>query len=459
VARDGGYGDLLVLGVDGEGLVRARKIVVERADRDLHRLERVRVGMVEEGVGAALELVGCGRPGAPAAPDGRADERQGECDTPRRRDHAVGLGRQGLDGRAAQGGQQATGGGVWQQVDAAHLGVHGAQHRLVARRVQHPSMRAGRGERLRCGHRPDVVDDQQAPALAQRLAQEAQPLPGRSQVVARGADSPQQLDLQRDEIGTLTDRHPEHAVGKVPAHRVLARQRRRQHRLADPALTVQSERRTGDPDRTVDTSQHGLAQPLELVARDEAGRQRRYPVQLAAPLARDDDRHRTPGALTADATIAQPPRGWPVVARGQQLEQSPAYPDDLAVRIGRALHGAVPPRVVCPLHLLERRDLVPQARPQKCTHELRSPLAQRRELLQHDEVRRQERRAHQQQPRMRPLDGRGQLRAPVLADHGALVAPDVQPPLAHERREHLHELAPPLDVLAAIADEHDRRVA
>jgi hypothetical protein len=77
----------------------------------------------------------------------------------------------------------------------------------------------------------------------------------------------------------------------------------------------------------------------------------------------------------------------------------------------------------------------------------------------HDEVRRQKRGAYQQKRRARPLDRRGKLRAPVLANHVALVAPDIKPPLAYNGCEHLDEPASPLLVFAAVADEHDRRVA
>jgi hypothetical protein len=65
-----------VLRKDGKRLVRRHQLVVERRDRDLHRLEHVGVGMLKKRAGRPLELVGDLPPAAAAAADRRANQRE-----------------------------------------------------------------------------------------------------------------------------------------------------------------------------------------------------------------------------------------------------------------------------------------------------------------------------------------------------------------------------------------------
>ena len=227
-----------------------------------------------------------------------------------------------------------------------------------------------------------------------------------------------------------------------------------QHRLSDPALPVQPQRRPGHHRHTVPGPQHRRPQPGQLLPGHERPRQRRNPVHLPRPLTRGE--RLRPGRNGRQRGGNGRERGG---AGGQQLAEDQAGPHDLAFRIGRARHRPVPARVVCPLQALQYRHRLPQARPNQYRDQLHPALQKSRQLLVHDEVRRQERRADQQQRRPRPGDRRRQLRPPRISGHHAVIGPHLQAARPHQRLEHLSEPAPPLLVLAAIAHEHHRATA
>ena len=64
------------------------------------------------------------------------------------------------------------------------------------------------------------------------------PFSGRTATPAAHAQPGKQTVCAVDQVRALADGYPEHAVGEVPADLGVARQRGRQDRLADPALTV-----------------------------------------------------------------------------------------------------------------------------------------------------------------------------------------------------------------------------
>src|SRR6185437_16438963 len=80
-----------VLGVHGERLVGPEIASGKARGRDLHRFERIRVGVIHERLRTAVELLDDLLPGACTLANRGADEREGERDAAGRLEDVVGL--------------------------------------------------------------------------------------------------------------------------------------------------------------------------------------------------------------------------------------------------------------------------------------------------------------------------------------------------------------------------------
>ena len=136
-----------------------------------------------------------------------------------------------------------------------------------------------------------------------------------------------------------------------------------------------------------------------------------------------------------------------------QFQQPVAHPDDLALRIRRTRHRPVPARIVRPLHLGQLRLALPPARPDQHRHQPDPVRQQRRQLLLHDEPRRQVARGDQQQRGPGPPHPVIDVPPPIITDRDLRVVPQLQAVVAHVRFQHHRELAPPVLIVMAIAEE------
>ena len=230
---------------------RARASRVERGNAHLHRLERVGVRMVEKRLAASRQLGGHVFPGAPAASDGGAHQRERQGDATGRRQDDIRFRRQGVRPRVGHAGKQLAGGRHRQYLDALDVRPDRPENGGITGRVQDPATRPGGPEGRRGGGGPHIVDDQQAAAVGKRLAQELKPAARRPKLSVRHPEAGEKPDLGLDQVALLAHRHPEHAVGEVAAHALVPSQGSGQHRLADPSLARQPQRPAGDADRAV----------------------------------------------------------------------------------------------------------------------------------------------------------------------------------------------------------------
>src|ERR1044072_5982279 len=136
-----------------------------------------------------------------------------------------------------------------------------------------------------------------------------------------------------------------------------------------------------------------------------------------------------------------------------ELQEALTHLHDLPVGVARRLQRLVAARILGPPPVGPHAALMPPARLHEHADERYSALDERRELLVHDVVRREERPAHEQQRSVRTADGILDLRTPFLAHEQPIVAPHVEALLAYDGLEHGDEPLAPLRVLAAVADE------
>src|ERR1044072_9944502 len=89
-----------------------------------------------------------------------------------------------------------------------------------------------------------------------------------------------------------------------------------------------------------------------------------------------------------------------------ELQEALAHLHDLPVGVARRLQRLVAARILGPLHVAQHADLMPHARLHEHADERYSALDERRELLVHDVVRREERAADEAERGRRRGEGR-----------------------------------------------------
>ena len=121
--------------------------------------------------------------------------------------------------------------------------------------------------------RPHVVNDKQALAVSQSASEGRLSLNRRAHVSVRAKPN-EQLALRSDNVHILAERDPEHAVRKVSANVVIARDRCRQDGLPDPALAMQPEPWSGHAERPCPLAEKLYARDRQLTTIHETQRQR-----------------------------------------------------------------------------------------------------------------------------------------------------------------------------------------
>ena len=376
--------------------------------------------MVEKRLAAARELVGdvaprCGRRVRSPRRRARAPARPDRSPPGRRRPRPAGA----SAARAGQAGEQLARPPRREHVDALDVARRPRPARAASRVVYSTRPRGPVARNAAAAAaRPDVVDDQQAPALGERRAQQLEPLARRAQLgrarrpsarAGRSAPRPRSPCSP-----TVTQNTPS---GKCRRTVVVARQRGGQHRLADPALPVQPQRAlAGDPDRAVARAPAARrAAPASSSRATYAGGSGGTPCSSPGRSPRAQRRARAPQQPA-------PPRrdrrrvGSPPGSAGSSSSSFSAHPHDLPLGIARARHRPVAARVVRPLHALAASPTSSHRHGRTSTQTSRTPRSiSAGSSSLHDEVRRQERRADQQQRRARATDRLGELRSPLLA--------------------------------------------